>query len=300
MGLMKRVILVIFMIFPLCLQAMSGAGEEQEGLINRFPSLNSSGFIRPDITNFSSELPDVQQNVIRFASYNILASFFTDVSELDQINNFSASETHHTWAVRQKSLINLLTRVSPSICNLQEVSFRQYKDILEGLKKQDKPYGAVGHIPHTNRKLPDVSELNEYEDFNTIILYDTTIWDLKKNSLFWLKEESDTPPSINEEHKTATSGEGFGNDDHRKVEWVVLAAKPNCGLPEGLKALILTSHFSLLASRSKCAGLIIDRLQKLIHTELTNIENSIVMVSGDFNLFPNEEGVKAYKSLAKA
>lgn len=323
MTLIKRFFIIGLIVFPSCLCAMKKAKEnildepelnspkkslqtfeedpeelgDDKVMDNTSPSPRAAGFIRPKIPCFSNELPNVQPNIIRFVSYNILASFFTDRLESSEAKAFSMFEAHTTWAERREPFIDLLEKVNPSICNLQEVSYEQFRDILEGLDRRGKCYAAIGHVPYTHKKLSDGFDSSEYTGFNVITLYDTINWTLEKNGTFWLKEDADISPSMDMDKKEHPIDTGFGNDDYRNVEWSVLAAKPERGLPKELKLLILGSHFSLLASRPKCAELIINRLQKLIKTELTNVENLLVMVSGDFNLFSNREGSEAYSVL---
>ena len=205
---------------------------------------------------FDEELPPVEERTVRFVSYNILASFFTNRGD-------PVYFTHTSWINRCTPLLDLFEKINPSIINLQEVSIEQFHDILRGLNARQKNYAGVGHIPGTRKELSEVSTTDypAYKNFTVVTLYDTTVWNLEKNGIFWLKDNPDEPPLDESPFTIDITIESNIRpvDTDRGVEWSILTPKHK-SLPSSLKLLVLNSHFSVARPRSKCVELVLTML----------------------------------------
>ncbi len=173
----------------------------------------------------------------------------------------NVNDTVNNWNDRKEKLVELIEHYGPSFISMQEALHHQVAYIDSSLT--DFSYIGVGR--------DDGKQKGEYSEIH----YDSTRYKVLKNNTFWL---SDSPDKVS-------------------VGWdAALERICTYGLFENLesgeKLWVFNTHFDHKGkkAREKSSQLIIDKIKEI------NTDNLPVVLTGDFNLTPDEEPVQIIKN----
>lgn len=176
----------------------------------------------------------------------------------------NVNDTVNNWNDRKEKLIELIEHYGPSFIGIQEALYRQVTYIDSSLT--DFSYIGVGR--------EDGKQKGEYSEIH----FDSTRYKVLKHNTFWL---SDTPEKVS-------------------VGWdAALERICTYGLFENLKSgeklWVFNTHFDHRGevAREKSAQLIIEKIKEI------NTGNLPVVLTGDFNLAPDEKPVQTIKGYMK-
>ncbi|HEA22795.1 MAG TPA: endonuclease/exonuclease/phosphatase family protein [Pricia antarctica] len=171
------------------------------------------------------------------------------------------SDTVNNWNDRRDRLIALVKHYNPSFIGMQEALQRQVKFIDSSLT--DYAYIGVGREDGKNK--------GEYSEIH----YDSTQYKVLEQNTFWLSE---TPEKVSigwdaALERICTYGL-FENRDNGKKLWV------------------FNTHFDHIGekAREKSAHLIVTKIKEI------NTDNLPVILTGDFNLSPDEKPIQLIKN----
>lgn len=171
------------------------------------------------------------------------------------------NDTVNNWNDRKEKLVELIEHYSPSFIGMQEALHRQVAYIDSSLTGYT--YIGVGR--------EDGKQKGEYSEIH----YDSTRYKVLEHDTFWL---SDTPnkPSVGWDaalERICT----YGLFENRET---------------GKKLWFFNTHFDHKGetARKNSAQLIVDKIEKI------NTDNLPVVLTGDFNLAPDEKPIQTIKS----
>ncbi len=173
----------------------------------------------------------------------------------------NVNDTVNNWNDRKEKLVELIEHYGPSFIGMQEALHRQVTYIDSSLT--DFSYIGVGR--------EDGKQKGEYSEIH----YDSTRYKVLEHDTFWL---SDTP-------------------DKPSVGWdAALERICTYGLFENLesgeKLWVFNTHFDHKGetAREKSAELIVTKIKEI------NTDNLPVVLTGDFNLTPDEKPIHLIKN----
>ncbi len=173
----------------------------------------------------------------------------------------NVNDTVNNWNDRKEKLVELIKHYGPSFIGMQEALHRQVTYIDSSLT--DFSYIGVGR--------DDGKQKGEYSEIH----YDSTQYKVLENNTFWL---SDTP-------------------DKPSVGWdAALERICTYGLFENLesgeKLWVFNTHFDHKGetARKNSAELIVKKIKEI------NMDNLPVVLTGDFNLTPDEKAIHLIKN----
>ncbi len=173
----------------------------------------------------------------------------------------NVNDTVNNWNDRKEKLVELIKHYGPSFIGMQEALHRQITYIDSSLT--DFSYIGVGR--------EDGKQKGEYSEIH----YDSTRYKVLEHNTFWLSE---TPDKVS-------------------VGWdAVLERICTYGLFEdldsGKKLWVFNTHFDHKGktAREKSAELIVTKIKEI------NMDNLPVVLTGDFNLTPDEKPIHLIKN----
>lgn len=191
-------------------------------------------------------------------SFNTFAQEMNVITYNIRYNNPGDGE--NAWPNRKEMVAQLLKFHEPDIFGLQEAMIEQIEDLKKALPAFE--WVGVGRI--------DGKNAGEF----SAVFYNSERFKLNDKGHFWLAEDSAKP--------------GFGWDAacERVCTWVVLTEKQSKE-----KLLFLNTHLDHVGkvAREKSATLILEKIKEI------NIENLPVVLTGDFNAFPDSEPIRLFK-----
>ena len=170
-------------------------------------------------------------------------------------------DTVNNWNDRRDRLIALIKHYDPSFIGMQEALERQVIFIDSSLT--DYAYIGVGREDGKNE--------GEYSQIH----YDSTRFDVLEQNTFWLSE---TPEKVSV---------GWDAALERICTYGLFENRDN-----GKKLWVFNTHFDHIGNkaREKSAQLIITKIKEI------NTDNLPVVLTGDFNLAPEEKPIKLIKN----
>ena len=172
----------------------------------------------------------------------------------------NVNDTVNNWNDRKEKLVELIEHYGPSFIGMQEALHRQVTYIDSSLT--DFSYIGVGR--------EDGKQKGEYSEIH----YDSTQYKVIEHNTFWL---SDTPDKVS-------------------IGWdAALERICTYGLFENLesgeKLWVFNTHFDHKGetAREKSAELIVNKIKEI------NTDNLPVVLTGDFNLTPDEKPIHLIK-----
>ncbi|MGB6150521.1 MAG: endonuclease/exonuclease/phosphatase family protein [Pricia sp.] len=172
----------------------------------------------------------------------------------------NVNDTVNNWNDRKQKLVELIKHYGPSFIGVQEALHRQVTYIDSSLT--DFSYIGVGR--------DDGKQKGEYSEIH----YDTVQYKVLEHNTFWLSKTPGTP----------------------SVGWdAALERICTYGLFEnrdsGQKLMVFNTHFDHKGekAREKSAELIVKKIKEI------NTDNLPVVLTGDFNLAPDEKPIQRIK-----
>lgn len=237
-------------------------------------------------TNSSFEdMPEKANGAVRVISYNITADFFD--------NKDATIDQRHHWKYRAPFVKVLLKTLYPDIICLQELSAEQafvlhqylnreggYQSIFLSQTPSEVETGAIVRGEEVN------GWGNKFLGASLIGTFINKSFAFVKTGRFWLNEEPDLVPAVQDRGKT---DKGFGNmNTYRAVLWAKVQ------LDNSKSLYIFNSHYPLSGdnkARFKCAELEMNKIQEISQG------NAWVWV-GDKNIIPTKDDNEQYNPQA--
>lgn len=173
----------------------------------------------------------------------------------------SPNDGPNLWQKRKDEMINILRKIKPNVIGLQEVVHTQLIDIKEGMNE----YSFLGVGREDGKKKGEYSP----------IFYNNKELKLLESNTFWLSE---TPDQISVGWDAA-------------LERVCSYAR-FFQIKSGKEFWVFNTHFDHIGNlaRANAVELILSKIKYLNKTEIP------VIITGDFNLEPQEEPIKIIQS----
>ncbi len=193
----------------------------------------------------------------------IFQSIFSASAQIEvmsyNIKYATEKDGENSWSKRKDHLTNQLKFYEPGILGLQEAVIEQLKHFED-------------HLPHYKYAGVAREDGKQKGEF-TAVLYDTIKFIKEEDHTFWL---SDTPQMVSV---------GWDAALPRVCTWVRFKDRIT-----GKRFLVFNSHFDHIGkqARLESARLILQKISEI------NTEDLPVILMGDFNLEPEEEGIKLF------